>query len=31
MEEGDKSFPWEKRAYKAGDAAVKKLKKQYGK
>ena len=31
LEEGYKDFPWEKRAYKAGDAAVKKLKKQYGK
>ena len=28
VEEGDKNFPWEKRAYKAGDAAVKKLKKE---
>jgi len=27
VEEGYKDFPWEKRAYKAGDAAVKKLKK----
>ena len=31
VEEGYKDFPWEKRAYKAGDAAVKKIKKQYGK
>ena len=30
VEEGDKNFPWEKRAYKAGDAAVKKLKEKYG-
>ena len=30
-DEGWKQFPWEKTAYKAGDAAVKKLKKQYGK
>ena len=27
IEEGYKDFPWEKRAYKAGNAAVKKLKK----
>ena len=27
IEEGYKDFPWEKRAYKAGDAAVKKLEK----
>ena len=27
VEEGYKDFPWEKRAYKAGDAAVKKLNK----
>ena len=26
LEEGYKDFPWEKRAYKAGDTAVKKLK-----
>ena len=31
VEEGYKDFPWEKRAYKAGDAAVKHLKKKYGK
>lgn len=31
VDEGDKNFPWEKRAYKAGDAAVKKLKEKYGK
>ena len=31
VEEGYKDFPWEKRAYKAGDAAVKNLKKKYGK
>jgi len=31
VEEGYKDFPWEKRAYKAGDAAVKNLKKNYGK
>jgi len=31
LEEGYKDFPWEKRAYKAGDTAVKQLKKQYGK
>tara|TARA_R100000152_G_C6661787_1_gene100494 strand:- start:189 stop:656 length:468 start_codon:yes stop_codon:yes gene_type:complete len=30
IEEGDKNFPWEKRAYKAGNAAVKKLKNKYG-
>jgi len=30
IEEGDKNFPWEKLAYKAGDAAVKKLKQKYG-
>ena len=30
-DEGWKSFPWEKTAYKEGDAAVKQLKKQYGK
>ena len=29
-EEGWKDFPWEKRAYKAGDTAVKKLKNKYG-
>jgi len=28
IEEGYKDFPWEKRAYKAGDAAVKKIKKE---
>jgi len=27
LEEGYKDFPWEKRAYKAGDTAVKQLKK----
>ena len=26
VEEGDKNFPWEKRAYKAADAALKKIK-----
>ena len=31
VDEGDENFPWEKRAYKAGDAAVKKLKEKYGK
>ena len=31
VEEGYKDFPWEKTAYKEGDAAVKQLKKQYGK
>jgi len=30
LEEGYKDFPWEKTAYKEGDAAVKQLKKQYG-
>lgn len=30
-EEGWKQFPWEKTAYKEGEAAVKQLKKQYGK
>ena len=30
-DEGWKQFPWEKTAYKEGDAAVKQLKKQYGK
>jgi len=29
-DEGWKQFPWEKTAYKEGDAAVKQLKKQYG-
>ena len=29
--EGDRRFPWEKTAYKEGDAAVKQLKKEYGK
>jgi len=31
VEEGHKNFPWEKTAYKKGRAAVKQLKKQYGK
>ena len=31
VEEGSKKFPWEKAAYKEGNAAVKQLKKQYGK
>ena len=31
LEEGYKDFPWEKLAYKAGDTAVKQLKKKYGK
>ena len=26
VEEGNKNFPWEKRAYKAADAALKKIK-----
>jgi hypothetical protein len=30
VDEGDKNFPWEKRAYNAGDTAVKKLKNKYG-